>query len=267
MAKINAVTIQTLRLYDREGLLKPLIVDDSTGYRYYHVNQSARLDMIQYMKDYGLTLKKIKEHIEHKSAEDTVTFLKKRFLEIDEEISRLRYNQREIGRTIENYQRYENLPKNHQIFTEYIGERYVFVHQSDKNYFDQNGYEILLHELKKALVNKKIPVTFYRNVGTIMRKESMLAGNLFCNEAFVLVDENFKNYADVETIHAGMYLSVCSGNFYEEYELAEKLIEEIAKKDLEIIGDYVCEVITEFPAFKENERDMFFKLQVPIRFR
>ena len=269
MAKINAVTIQTLRLYDREGLLKPLIVDENTSYRYYHINQSARLDMIQYMKDYGMTLRKIKEHIKHKNVEDTVEFLKKRFVEIDQEIQSLKYNQKEIGRAIENYQRYENLPKNHQIFIEYIGERYIFKHQSEKNYFDQDGYgyELLLHELKKALIFKKLPLTYYRNVGTIMRKENMNPGNLLSDEAFVLVDENFRDSEDVERIPPGMYISMCSGDFYEEIELAERLIAEIEKRDLEIVGDYICEVITEFPAFRENVREMFFKIQIPIRFK
>ena len=269
MAKINAVTIQTLRLYDREGLLKPLIVDHTTGYRYYHINQSARLDMIQYMKDYGMTLRKIKEHIKHKNVDDTVEFLKKRFVEIDQEIQQLKYNQKEIGRAIENYQRYENLPKNHQIFIEYIGERYIFKHQSEKNYFDQDGYgyELLLHELKKALIYEKLPLTFYRNVGTIMRKENMNPGRLFCNEAFVLVDENFRDNEDVERIPPGMYLSMCSGDFYEELELAERLIAEAKKGNYEIAGDYICEVITEFPAFRENVRDMFFKIQIPIKFK
>lgn len=269
MAKINAVTIQTLRLYDREGLLKPLIVDENTGYRYYHINQSARLDMIQYMKDYGLTLRKIKEHIKHKNVEDTVEFLKKRYVEIDQEIQDLKYNQKEIGRALENYQRYENLPKNHQIFIEYVGERYIFKHRSAKNYFDQDGYgyELLLHELKKALISMKLPLTYYRNVGTIMRKENMKPGNLLSDEAFVLVDENFRDHEDVERIPPGMYISMCSGDFYEEMELAERLIAEIEKRDLEIMGDYICEVITEFPAFRENIRDMFFKIQIPIRFK
>ncbi len=269
MAKINAVTIQTLRLYDREGLLKPLIVDENTGYRYYHINQSARLDMIQYMKDYGLTLRKIKDHIKFKNVEDTVEFLKKRYVEIDQEIQDLKYNQKEIGRALENYQRYENLPKNHQIFIEYVGERYIFKHQSEKNYFDQDGYgyELLLHELKKALISMKLPLTYYRNVGTIMRKENIKPGNLLSNEAFVLVDDNFRDNEDVERIPPGMYISMCSGDLYEEMELAERLIAEIEKRDLEIAGDYICEVITEFPAFKENVRDMFFKIQIPIRFK
>lgn len=269
MAKINAVTIQTLRLYDKEGLLKPLIVDHQTGYRYYHINQSARLDMIHFMKDYGLTLRKIKEHIEHKNVEDTVEFLIKRFAEINQEVEQLKYKQKEIARAIENYQRYENLPKDNQIFIEYIGERYLFIHQSEKNYFDQDGYgyELLMHELKKALIYKKLPLTYYRNVGTIMRKESMNPGSLYCDEAFVLVDENFRDIDDVERIPARMYISMCSGNFYEEIDLAERLIAETKKRGLEIAGDYICEVITEFPAFKENVRDIFFKIQIPIKYK
>ena len=269
MAQINAVSVQTLRLYDKKGLLKPLVVDESTGYRYYHINQSARLDMIQYMKDYGMTLRQIRDHIEKKSLEDTVVFLKKRYEEIGGEIEFLKYNQKEIGHAIDNYERYVNLPKEHQIFIEYVGERFVFKHQSNKNYFDIDGYgyELLLHELKKAMIYNKLPLTYYRNVGTIMRKENMNHGNLVSNEAFVLVDSNFKDHEDVERIPAQLYISMCSNNFYEEMELAERLITETEIRGLDIIGDYICEVITEFPAFKEDVRDMFFKIQIPIKFR
>ena len=34
-SKICKVTVKTLRYYDRIGLLKPVHVDDMTGYRYY----------------------------------------------------------------------------------------------------------------------------------------------------------------------------------------------------------------------------------------
>ena len=60
MAELNHVSEQTLRLYDREGLMKPRYTDPVTGYRYYHITQSARLDMIQTMKVYGMTLRQIR---------------------------------------------------------------------------------------------------------------------------------------------------------------------------------------------------------------
>lgn len=39
MAQLNHISEQTLRLYDREGLLKAQEVDLKSGYRYYHILQ------------------------------------------------------------------------------------------------------------------------------------------------------------------------------------------------------------------------------------
>ena len=54
MAAMNRVSVPTLRLYDEKGLLKPRYVDPKNGYRYYDINQNARLDMIAYMKELGM---------------------------------------------------------------------------------------------------------------------------------------------------------------------------------------------------------------------
>ena len=50
MAQMNHVSEQTLRYYDKIGIFKPLEIDKQNGYRFYSIKQSARLDMIQYMK-------------------------------------------------------------------------------------------------------------------------------------------------------------------------------------------------------------------------
>ncbi|WP_066369112.1 MerR family DNA-binding transcriptional regulator [Neobacillus fumarioli] len=39
MAKLRKVTVETLRHYDKIGLLKPYYVDPNTGYRYYSTYQ------------------------------------------------------------------------------------------------------------------------------------------------------------------------------------------------------------------------------------
>jgi DNA-binding transcriptional MerR regulator len=64
MAKANNISEQTLRLYDKIGLLKPECVNEQTGYRYYSITQSACLDMIQYMKALGMSLGQIKEQLD-----------------------------------------------------------------------------------------------------------------------------------------------------------------------------------------------------------
>ena len=91
MAQLNHISEQTLRLYDKEGLLKAQEVDLKSGYRYYHILQSARLDLIQNLKMYGLTLKQIKDilssnHLE--SIKDQLEYQEKDidFYQFDQEV-------------------------------------------------------------------------------------------------------------------------------------------------------------------------------------
>ena len=46
MAKMNHITVTTLRLYDELDLLKPVYVNPETNYRYYDIKQNARFDSI-----------------------------------------------------------------------------------------------------------------------------------------------------------------------------------------------------------------------------
>ena len=64
MAEMSQLTVATLRLYDEMGLLKPKYKDPATGYRYYDIAQNARLDMIRYMKDLGMSLNEIRDVLE-----------------------------------------------------------------------------------------------------------------------------------------------------------------------------------------------------------
>ena len=69
MARINHISIQTLRLYDKMGLLKPVAVDAGSGYRYYSILQCAKLDLIGSLKQCGLSLKEIGAYFENGNIE------------------------------------------------------------------------------------------------------------------------------------------------------------------------------------------------------
>ncbi len=58
-SKLSHVSVKALRLYDELGLLKPVLVDTFTSYRYYEFNQLARLYRILALKDLGLSLEEI----------------------------------------------------------------------------------------------------------------------------------------------------------------------------------------------------------------
>lgn len=91
MAKLNNVTEQTLRLYDKMGLLVPVSRDDENGYRFYDIKQSAQLDMIQYMKSLGMQLKDIKEQLDNLYIPNIKNILRQKQRQIEEETEKLKY--------------------------------------------------------------------------------------------------------------------------------------------------------------------------------
>ena len=60
-ARLGQVSVVTLRHYDECGLLKPIRIDNFTGYRYYSVAQLPRLNRILALKDLGFSLEQIEQ--------------------------------------------------------------------------------------------------------------------------------------------------------------------------------------------------------------
>jgi DNA-binding transcriptional MerR regulator/effector-binding domain-containing protein len=86
LAKLRNTTTETLRHYDRIGLLKPEHVDPDTGYRYYSKRQVEQFDTIMDLKTLELSLAEIKEFMEQRDIEYSYTILKKRDEKLKEEL-------------------------------------------------------------------------------------------------------------------------------------------------------------------------------------
>lgn len=267
MAELNHVSEQTLRLYDKEGLLVPRCVDPVTGYRYYHIIQSAKLDLIQNMKIYGMTLRQIRSFLDSNDPSALRALLTEQAASIEERIRQLRRSQSAITRTLDNYRRYEAMPRNGEIFLEYIPERRIFRYNCDVNYFDQDesGYEYMLRQMKTNLVANNMPLSYFTNIGTIIRREHLVPDALFSNEVFLFVDEDDSSQA-METLPAASYLCLCSDEFSMEAANVRRLLDYVQTRGCEIAGDYICEVVVDFPMLDFNRRRMFYKAQIPVRF-
>ena len=267
MAELNHVSEQALRLYDKEGLLVPRCVDPVTGYRYYHIIQSAKLDLIQNMKIYGMTLRQIRSFLDSNDPAALREMLSEQAASIEERIRQLRRSQSAITRTLDNYRRYEAMPRNGEIFLEYIPERRIFRYNCDVNYFDQDesGYEYMLRQMKTNLVANNMPLSYFTNIGTIIRREHLVPDALFSNEVFLFVDEDDSSQA-METLPAASYLCLCSDEFSMEAANVRRLLDYVQTRGCEIAGDYICEVVVDFPMLDFDRRRMFYKAQIPVRF-
>lgn len=60
-AELTGVSVRTLHYYDEIGLLKPAIVDSSSGYRYYDENSLTKMEEILFYRELDFPLKTVKE--------------------------------------------------------------------------------------------------------------------------------------------------------------------------------------------------------------
>ena len=71
-ARAGRVSVRMLRHYDAIGLLTPVKVDASTGYRSYTAGQLALLNRIVALKDLGLTLAQVQQVVESAVSVDEI---------------------------------------------------------------------------------------------------------------------------------------------------------------------------------------------------
>jgi len=269
MAKINHLTPQTLRYYEQEGLLIPAYTNPDTGYRYYHIKQNARLDMIQHLKSLGISLRGIKEHLDSRNYQQIIRLLTQKNAQIDEQILELKLQKKAIKRTIESIQQYECAPPDGTILLEFIPRRDIFCHDSGINFYDGDIslYEHMLHSLKENFRNRRLPQIYLSHAGTIMRREAIEQNRFYSSVVFVVVDTEFMDESLLSHLPATTYLCIYCDDFDKEMEYAKRLFDHIEQKGYILNGDYICEIIYEPPASSSSDRKMFLRLQIPIRFR
>lgn len=267
MAKLNQVSIQALRLYDEMDILKPIEVNQETGYRYYDMKQCAQLDMIRYMKSTGMSLKEIKDIFDHRDLNKLNFVLHQHLKSIDQQIQDLKLQKKAVKKMIDSYNRYLKSPEDGTITLEYIEDRKIYSSMTDINFYDYGieVYENILKDLRHDMEKQGIPDIYYYNAGTTIFKEDFIQKKYLSNEIFVFVDQDCNN-SFLQILPASMYACVYCDDFDKEKDYILRLYEYIEDHHMIISGDYICEVLTELPITKSNKREMFLRLQVPISF-
>lgn len=83
-AKLVHTTAETLRHYDRIGLVKPSKKDEWTNYRYYTEQDVVRMNTVRALQLMDLPLQEIKKVLEYDDLEKIVDFLRNAEKKADE---------------------------------------------------------------------------------------------------------------------------------------------------------------------------------------
>ena len=95
-AKAVHTTSETLRHYDRIGLVKPSKKDAWTNYRYYTEQDIVRLNTVRALQLMDLPLQEIKKVLEYDDLEKILDFLTQAEKKADEKIAALQYSKSKI---------------------------------------------------------------------------------------------------------------------------------------------------------------------------
>lgn len=267
MAALNHVSIATLRLYDEMNLLKPCFIDQKTNYRYYRIEQNARLDMIAYMKDLGMSLKEIQIVLSKENIDEIEELLSLKKEQIYQDIRKLKTRLHFVDDSIKKIERYRNSPKTGICSLEYISQRYIYGIPCQHDFYKTNiqDYEKDITLLRNHLLDLGLDQVYSYNIGTSIDKEDFIHKDLKASEIFIFSEFKIENLP-LKKVESSMYATIYASSYEEEMEDIRKLIQYTEENHYSISGDYLCEVLTEFNVFDQNERGMFLRLQVPVKF-
>ena len=111
-ARAVHTTSETLRHYDRIGLVKPSKKDEWTNYRYYTEQDIVRLNTVRALQLMDLPLQEIKKVLEYDDLEKIVDFLAQAEKKADEKIAALQYSKSKIQLAKADYEKKLQMRKN-----------------------------------------------------------------------------------------------------------------------------------------------------------
>ncbi len=127
-AKAVHTTSETLRHYDRIGLVKPSQKDEWTNYRYYTEQDIVRLNTVRALQLMDLRLQEIKKVLGYDDLEKIVDFLAQAEQKADEKIAALQYSKSKIQLAKADYEKKLQMRKNpNGIFVKESPERVILL--------------------------------------------------------------------------------------------------------------------------------------------
>lgn len=261
--------------YHDMGLLVPQYVDQVTSYRYYDLAQSKRLDMILQMKSVGLSLKQIKHILDSKDLTMFEAILLEQIGLIEDQVKELRLQQSALKKRLDTCKHFLNPPSLQNVFVEYQPKRKTYFFEIEPYDYILNFqhelhcWEKVLEQVKQQIHDYGMPITYFSDVGAIVRQEDIVNGRMLCGGAFILAEDR-PEYSQVPIyeIQSGTYVCMYdrwySGNSRAEVYGIKKLLAYINQEGFTICGDYIAEVIAESTVFDCDSHLSLIKMEIPV---
>lgn len=262
MAKLHNISTQTLRYYDKIGLLKPKYIDEDNNYRYYDIEQFALLDSILLLKGLGMSLTQIEKYFSNRNIDSIINLLQDTQKYIKNKINNLKDIEKSIDSKMNFINTYNKDTSFEQCEIIDLPSRKMGFFQLNKK---ASKVEIE-YGLKKIIKSLKYKMSLFNGVITCIIDKKDIYNKDFnkLKSVAILFENNIALKDNFLTIESGKYARIVyRGNIESGKKYYTKLIQWIEENHLKIKGDALLLYVTDatFTSFLD---EYITEIQIPI---
>lgn len=198
VAKARGVNVQSLRYYEKLGILVPAHINPETGYRYYSLEQIMILDTILLCVEFGIPLKHLKNYVDETGQLEFERLLNAGRVLAKEKILKIKENLQSIDHTLRHIHAQKSFLGRTGQYTRYIFTRSVITVPCLQTP-DAKAYERGLSGLFGLAREKGLHATFPHGIVSRYRQGQYAGSRMFLE---VLPAD----HGDIELFPAGNYL-------------------------------------------------------------
>lgn len=221
MAKLRNMTIETLRHYDRIGLIKPDYVDKN-NIRYYEAVKSEKLRTIQELKELGMSLKEIKEYFDNRTVATSFKLLKEKKDYIEKQLNFYKEMNYLINEKITGLEELLKTAEFGVVYEKIIPDRYYIEDTEYMTNETEFAYSAMRLENRAEKLKGFLQVYGMQSYGGFFDiQNGHVRGKLL-----MFMDKN----SETSVLRGGKYLCVMKTGSYWKIEPQQKLILDYAAK-------------------------------------
>lgn len=266
IAKLLHMTAETLRHYDRIGLIKPHRIDSITGYRYYSIHQYEVLGTIRELKEIGLSLEEIRSFLDERNLEKSLSIMEKHQNKLQQKIQQLIRIEISLKQKTMYLKRIATEGATPRPSVRYIEERhFLTTHMEVSNDIELNYAAIKMEDL----LERHVPFVAGSFLGLLFDAKKQMIENAIPSSTLIAQTAFLNDYPASQLIRVPAGYFVCLRHFGQVWDRKGSIGElkaYIEENQLSIDGQSIQMVEVDVSVTDRLDESLF-EIQVPVLFQ
>lgn len=241
VSKIKEITIKALRYYHKMGILIPKYIDNTTGYRYYSIDQFVYIDIIKACRTLGSSILEVQEIFKERDTDKLIEFLQLKRSEAEANINKMKEIINDIDTLDTSVKKSKEILNNDKISIQTFEERYIIVAP-----FEEEGSlkEVLYYsQLDKLIQDKNVDTYMERGILYDFELDEYLKPRYVFNCIKQSFDMKIEDY--IKILPKGRYVTLAYSKENEEVSI-KQIISYIKENNFKVKNIVEVELFNDF---------------------